>query len=288
RVIFRSRRYTGLSSVHAPSASHNCSGVARNLSWAKAASAAGLVSPSASAFNMRLALTPSRSETRLDNLIWASSRSDSSWLFNRTRSRRNWYFLRVTVRHRRCSASGTKLSVSSRATSRFTKRSASTKSLLRPRRPRLDSACARCNVPDLRLAPSRFSQSGFQYLSSVSHTGFQYCAVDSMTISSAFCSTSHAANDRSCSGLLQTSAAQIGIRFRFQRRTQLQPASSCGHRFPLSGTTETPPGRERRACCDYFNQSRGLSPLPSGRQRRPIRSNTHAPDQTDGRSRNLH
>src|SRR5207244_8738870 len=30
-----------------------------------------------------------------------------------------------------------------------------------------DSACARCNVPDLRLAPSRFSQSGFQYLSSV-------------------------------------------------------------------------------------------------------------------------
>src|SRR5256885_6326517 len=151
---------------------------------------------------MRLALTPSRSETRLDNLICASSRRASNWLCIRTRSRRNWYFLRVTVRHRRCSASGTKLSVSSRATSRFTKRSASTKSLLRPRRPRLDSACARCNVPDLRLAPSRFSQSGFQYLSNVSHTGFQYCAVDSMTISSAFCSTSHAANDRSCSGLL--------------------------------------------------------------------------------------
>ena len=48
-------------------------GAARNLSWAKAARAAGLVSPSASAFNMRLALTPSRSETRPDNLIWASS-----------------------------------------------------------------------------------------------------------------------------------------------------------------------------------------------------------------------
>ena len=30
-----------------------------------------------------------------------------------TTSRRNWYFLRVTVRHRRCSASGTKLSVRS-------------------------------------------------------------------------------------------------------------------------------------------------------------------------------
>src|ERR1700738_2471469 len=90
----------------------------------------------------------------------------------------------------------------SRPTSRFTRGSASTKSLLRPRRPRLDSACARCNVPDLRLAPSRFSRIGFQYLSSASHTGFQYCAVDSMTTSSASCSTNHAASDRSCSGLL--------------------------------------------------------------------------------------
>jgi hypothetical protein len=45
---FHDRRYTGLRSVHAPSASHNCSGVARNLSWARAARAAA-VSPSASA-----------------------------------------------------------------------------------------------------------------------------------------------------------------------------------------------------------------------------------------------
>ncbi|MGB9159982.1 MAG: hypothetical protein WCB72_11085, partial [Candidatus Sulfotelmatobacter sp.] len=37
------------------------------------------------------------------------------------------------------------------------------KSLLRPRRPRLDSACAKCNVPDFRLAPSRVSHIGFQY-----------------------------------------------------------------------------------------------------------------------------
>ena len=83
------------------------------------------------------------------------------------------------------------------------KRSASRKSFLRPRRPRLDCACARCSVPDFRLAPSRFSQIGFQYRSSASHTGFQYWAVDSMTTSSACCSTSHAASDRSCSGLLQ-------------------------------------------------------------------------------------
>src|SRR6185437_9518749 len=147
-------------------------------------------------------LAPSRSETRLDNLMWASSSRDSKWFCNRARTRVSWYFLRVTVRHRRCSASGTKLRVNSRATSRFTRRLASGKSLLRPRRPRLDCACARCNVPDLRPAPSRFWRTGFQYRSSASHTGFQYCAVDSMTDSSMSCSSSHAANDRSCSGLL--------------------------------------------------------------------------------------
>src|ERR1700730_2478782 len=150
---------------------------------------------------MRLALTPSRSETRLDNLMWVSSRSDSNWLFNRTRSRRNWYFLRVSALHRRCSTSGTKLSVNSRATNRFTSRSASTKSFFRPRRPRLDCACARCNVPDRRLAPSRFSRIGFQYLSSAPHTGFQYCAVDSITTSSASRSSNHAPSRRNCSGL---------------------------------------------------------------------------------------
>src|SRR5712692_8006264 len=84
---------------------------------------------------MRRALAPSRSETKLDNLMWASSRRDSNWFCNRTLSRVNWYFLRVTVRHRRCSASGTKLRVNSRATSRFTSRSASGKSLLRPPSP---------------------------------------------------------------------------------------------------------------------------------------------------------
>ncbi len=68
--------------------------------------------------------------------------------------------------------------------------------------PRLDCACAKCNVPDLRLAPSRFSRSGFQYLSSASHTGFQYWAVDSITSSSASFSSSHAASVRSCAGLL--------------------------------------------------------------------------------------
>ena len=61
----------------------------------------------------------------------------------------NWYFRRATVHSRRCSPSGTKLRVNCRATSRFTKRAASGKSLLRPRRPRLHCACARCRVPDI-------------------------------------------------------------------------------------------------------------------------------------------
>src|SRR6266571_4397388 len=49
---------------------------------------------------------------------------------------------------------------------------------------------------------SLLARSGFQYLSSAPHTGFQYWAVDSRTTSSASCSSSHAASDRSCSGLL--------------------------------------------------------------------------------------
>ena len=55
-------------SLQAPSASLNCSGVARKRSSAKAAKAAGLVSPSARAFSIRRALKPSRSETKLDKL----------------------------------------------------------------------------------------------------------------------------------------------------------------------------------------------------------------------------
>src|ERR1019366_8139218 len=87
-------------------------------------------------------------------------------------------------------------------TSRFSKRSASRKSLLRPRRPRLDKACARWSVPDIRPAPSRFSQLGFQYCSSAPQTGLQYCAVDSITTSSTCCWISHSANRCNCSGLL--------------------------------------------------------------------------------------
>ena len=54
----------------------------------------------------------------------------------------------VHFSYSRCSVSGTKLRISSFATNRFTRRSASGKSFLSPRRPRFDCACARCKVPD--------------------------------------------------------------------------------------------------------------------------------------------
>ena len=62
---------------------------------------------------MRRALTPKRSETKLDNLMWHSSNKLSSWFCSRTWFRVSWYLRRVTVRQSRCSASGTKLRFSS-------------------------------------------------------------------------------------------------------------------------------------------------------------------------------
>jgi hypothetical protein len=92
--------------------------------------------------------------------------------------------------------------ISSLATSRFTKRSASGKSFLRPRRPRFDCACAKCSTPEVGPMPSRFWQTGFQYRSSAPHTGTQYCAVDSITTSSTCRSISHSTSSSRCSGLL--------------------------------------------------------------------------------------
>jgi hypothetical protein len=83
-------------------------------------------------------LLPSRSETRLDSLMWASSSRDSNRLWSWTRLRVIWYLRRITVRQSRCLASGTKLKVSSWATKRLTKRSALGKSFFRPPAPRFD------------------------------------------------------------------------------------------------------------------------------------------------------
>src|SRR5215472_9726641 len=65
----------------------NCSGVACNLATATATTAAGSVCPSAMAFSMRRALTPSRSETRLDILRCASSSKASNRFCSCTRLR---------------------------------------------------------------------------------------------------------------------------------------------------------------------------------------------------------
>jgi len=191
----------------------------------------------------------------------------------------------VSVRHRRGSASGTKLKISSCDISRFTKRSASRKSLLRPRRPRLDKACARCRVPDIRLALSRFSQIGFQYRSSVSQSGFQYCAVDSITTSSTCCSMSHSASSCNCSGLppyqrrsnaysssISTSATTTASFFLW---TSI-PAILYGIGFLLAGAESVPKITLSRVS--------GYRRCHGGRDNAPfIRSITHAPDQTPTR-----
>src|ERR1022692_4853493 len=174
RDSFSSRRKAPFSCELAPSASRNCSGVARNPLSAIAASTPGSVSPSASAFNIRRALTPRRSDTKLDNLMCPCSNRLSSWFLNPILARVNWYFRRVTVRKSRCSSSGTKLKTSSSATSRFTILSASRKSFLRPRGPWLLLAWHRWSVPDFWLAPSRCCRAGLQNNSSVPHTGLQY------------------------------------------------------------------------------------------------------------------
>src|SRR6266550_3024436 len=280
----------GLSSVHAPRASHNCGSVARNFLSARTARAAGFVSPSASAFSMRRALTPRRFETKLDNLICISSSTASSWFCKRTLSRLNWYFRRVTVRHTRCSASGTKLRISSFATSRFTKRSASGKSLLRPRRPRFDCACARWSVPDIGPAPSRFWQLGFQCRSSAPQTGFQYCAVDSITTSSTSCSISHAASNRNCSGLLP-----YLIRSNWYSPLTSTSATTTASIFLwtsipaiLYDITSPPGGSGERAASSLTRVTGYRRSHRRERQRPIIRSTTHAPDQTVAQPQLLH
>src|SRR6267154_1897085 len=82
-------------------------------------------------------------------------------------------------------------------------------------------------------------------------------------------------------GCCQTYAAQIGIRFRFRRQTQPLPAFFYEHRFPLFCRTSLPPGQERRACCGYLNQARGLSPPPRGKTTTPNYSLKHARSGSD-------
>ena len=125
-----------------------------------------------------------------------------------------------------------------------------------------------------------FARSGFQYLSSASHTGFQYCAVDSMTTSSASFSSSHVASVRSCTGLLPD----------ILRPNWNSPSSSTvGHHYSQRLFMDinprlwgiVPPGRERRAGCGYFSHGRGLSPLPQGTTTTPNYLLKHARSGSD-------
>ena len=89
---------------------------------------------------------------------------------------------------------------------------------------------------------------GCQSRSNASHTGRQYCAVDSMTTSSTSCSTNHSARRRSWLGVVPTFRRSNGSPRRPRRRPPRPPASSCARRFLRSGTASALPGRERRAC----------------------------------------
>ena len=84
----------------------------------------------------------------------------------------------------------------------FCKRSASGKSFFRPPAPQCDGACARWRVPDIGVARACVRRLGFQERSNASHTGRQYCAVDSMTTSSTSHSASQSASARKSAGLV--------------------------------------------------------------------------------------
>ena len=224
---------------------------------------------------MRRALMPSRSDTRLDTLMCASSSSASNRLWSCTRSV-IWYLRRMTVRQSRCSTSGTKLKVSSCATRRFTNRSASGKSFLRPPGPRFDCAWARWSVPASRGAPSRARRRGRQCCSRASHTGRQDCAVDYMTTSSTSCSTSQSARrteiDRRRTGLLTLEVEfavdlDVGHRDRQHLLVDVNSRDPVRHR-PLLGRAESVPRR--------ISQGRGLSRVRVGAHTMPNYSFNHA------------
>jgi len=107
--------------------------------------------------------------------------------------------------------------------------------------------------------------------------GDTYCAVDSMTTSSTSCSSSHAASERSCSGLLPNIrrvkpelTVNFHVRYDYGEHllVDIDSGYSVGHQLP--------PGRERRACCGYLRLGRGLSPLPQGKTTTPNYSLKHA------------
>src|SRR5215831_8265063 len=89
-----------------------------------------------------------------------------------------------------------------------------------------------------------------------------------------------------CSSAIFSSRRYTGLRSVVRHNHCQHLLMNIDSRYPVGHSSSW---RERRTCCGYLNQGRGLSPLPQGKQRRPIiRSNTHAPDQTSYRPRLIH
>src|SRR6266404_7320952 len=65
-------------------------------------------------------------------------------------------------------------------------------------------------------------------------------------------------------GYSQTSAAQTGTHRRLPCRTPLQPASSCGHRFPLSYKACVPPGGSGERAAVTLTRVAGYRRSPRG------------------------
>src|SRR5262245_18288537 len=122
-------------------------------------------------------------------------------------------------------------------------------------------------------APSRIWQIGFQYRSRVPQTGFQYCAVDSITTSWTCCSTSHAASECSASGKLPKTRRVKS----YSPSTWTSETTTCSilyaHRFPLScKALFSPCGGSGEHGSRYVSQGLDLSLLPRKEKRRVAQS----------------
>ena len=108
-------------------------------------------------------------------------------------------------------------------------------------------------------APSRARRRGRQCCSSASHTGRQYCAVDSMTTSSTSRSTSQSAR-RAQIGRASSrpSGVRSGSRRRPRRRPPRPPASSCARQFPRSGTASASPRGSGERASSHQSGSRAI------------------------------
>ena len=212
---------------------------------------------------MRRALTPSRSETKLDNLMWASSSRASSWFCNRTLLRVSWYFRRVTVRHSRCSASGTKLRTQlvchqplhqTFGVGKILLASppSTIRSCLRQMERSRHWACTFSLLAARFPVPFQCSPDGFPILCSRFHHDFLDLVLDQP-----------AASNRRCSGLLP---------YRIRSNWYSPSNFHVGHdhsqhlfmyvdsRYPVRHNVSS--WRERRACCEFLKQGHRLSPLP--------------------------